>query len=135
MPQQVRIFPAPAVATDYTVVVPSVAGSAITCTTNGTAALTSAAAFASVFPGMKIAGTGILPGTTVLSIASVSALTLSQAASDSSAGGRQFSYDAPFWRFRSLHAKLTCSAAVANRDVKIFIDDGTNPVWMATWGI
>lgn len=136
MPQQVRTFPSPAAGTDFSITIPSIAGASISCTANGTTALTSAALFGSVFPGMKISGPGLAVPTTVLTITSPSAIaSVAAVTAGSEPQARTFSYDLPFWKLRSFHAKLTTSATVANRDVKIYIDDGTNPAWMVGWGI
>lgn len=128
MPQSVKTFPGPAVGTDFTITVPSLAGTNISSTTNGTTTLTSAALFGSVFPGMQISGTGIQAGTTVQSIASPSSLTLTLAATDSTTGNRLFFSDLSFWYLTAVHVKLVTDATVATRVPKFIIDDGTNTV-------
>lgn len=60
------------------------APAAISCTTNGTTALTSAALFGAAYvAGMVISGTNIKPGTYVVSVNSTSSITLNQVATGS----------------------------------------------------
>lgn len=60
------------------------APAAISCTTNGTTALTSAALFGAAYvKGMYLSGTNIKPGTYVVSVNSTSGITMSQAATGS----------------------------------------------------
>lgn len=131
MAQQTIFCAPPAVGTDISFTVPSVGGTNISCTTNGTTTLTSSAAFGNVFIGMAISGTGIPAGTTVADIASLSSLTLSQAATDSTTGNRSFSYANPYWVLYSAHARLVTDANAATRIPKWTINDGaaTHVIW------
>lgn len=115
-------------ASDSTTNVRFFGGAAINSVKNSTTTVTSSTLFGSVFVGMNVSGPGIPDGTTVAAIASQSSLTLSAAATDSLTNTLCFHYPKERWKIKSAHVKLVTDANVANRIVRLVLDDGTNTV-------
>lgn len=121
----IRAFPNPAAGSEFQITLPPLT---ITCTTAGSTTLTSSAAFGSVFVGMKVMGQGIPDGTTVTAIASASSLTMSQAATDSTAASRKFVDPIIGGRLKSVHFLYSTANAASARSTKLRIDNGTNVI-------
>lgn len=118
-------------ASDSTTNVRFFGGASINSVKNSTTTVTSAALFASVFPGMRVSGPGIPAGTTVAAIASASSLTLSAAATDSLTNTLCFHYPRGTWAIRAIKARFVSDANAANRVVKITVDDGANTIYVS----